>query len=134
MKTSCTVFAAFLALGASASAFAATAPKENPPIMHPVKAVARAGIVVVTPGMSAYEVGKFLGAPKRKIGTDIWVYTGFDGGSEQARTDDSSVLLITFTDGAVSEIRLVNPRAEKAIAAHFDEKANAGALVVATGR
>ena len=102
-------------------AFAASPAKQA--LSHPVGSVARFGNIVVTRGSSVSDVATSLGWPHSKLSAHVWAYKGFNGGSEQHRDDDCSTLLVTFVEGRVVDLKLVNDRAEKVLAARLSTNA-----------
>lgn len=117
MKTSLAFSLAAAGVFAASSPLFGISPENNRALAHRVNAVAHFGAEPVQRGTSMIDVRLTLGAPQRRIGDDTWVYAGFRAGQAQVRGDDSAVLLLRFQNGRVSDIQLVNPRAEKLIAA-----------------
>ena len=123
------LLATALAPFALAPAFAA--PPAAQAFAHPVMSVERSGSAAITRGMALHEVQQALGAPRRKLSEDVWVYRNFNAGHAQAPDDDCSTLVVTFTNGKVSDLQLVNDRAEIIFAARAEAKANAKLQVAA---
>ena len=124
-----------LLLAAALAPFALTpavaAPQAKPAAAHPVTSVERLGCAAVTRGMPLHEVERSLGAPRRKLSETVWVYRNFNAGFAQSPDDDCSTLVVTFTNGKVSDLQLVNDRAEIIFAARIEAKANAKLQVAA---
>jgi hypothetical protein len=93
------------------------APHPKPALVHPVKYVDYLGSTVIDRSTSMVTVLQALGLPHRKLSDAVWAYPHFNGGDAQPRGDDCSILLLTFADGYVSDIKLVNDRALIAYAA-----------------
>jgi hypothetical protein len=119
---------AILALSAFTPAFAAPAGK--PAATHPVIMVDHAGNNI-TRGTGISEVLRILGMPNRKLTADVWAYANFSGGQAQHPKDDCGTLLLRFRHGRVSDIRLVNDRAEKIYAAQLRATVPASGQVAA---
>ena len=108
---------------------AAAAAPGNPGIAYsrPVGSVERYGQPLFTRGSPVSHVERALGAPYRKLSDDVWVYTNFHGEShvsDLAHGQDCSTLLVTFTNGRVSDLNLINERAQQIIAARLRAKAS----------
>lgn len=117
------LFAQGLALACS-SALAADAAKASPrALAHPVQSVAPCLGVTLAPGDTWTDVQSLLGTPARKLSPDVWLYTGFNGGREQAENDDCSTLMITFSKGRIVDLKLINERAEILYAARMPQPA-----------
>lgn len=72
-----------------------------------------------------------LGDPAGRLAPDVWVYRRFaPQESHRGVAGDCRTLLIFFRDGVVAEMRLVNPAAERLIAA--DLRARTASRVVAS--
>jgi hypothetical protein len=112
-----------VAFAAATASIASATPASNAAQAHPVKYVERFGNAVVAVGTPLSSVLASLGAPAHKLAADVWAYSGFNAGLQQDRHDDCSTLLIRFQQGKVSEIKLVNDRAEKIVAAQLRDTA-----------
>ncbi|MBI5692197.1 MAG: hypothetical protein HZC55_19110 [Verrucomicrobia bacterium] len=100
-------------------------------LSHPVGAVERSSSVTIVRGTPLVDVSRALGEPAVKLDNDVWVYRGFHGGAEQSRHDNCDTLMVTFVDGRVSDLRLVNNRALVILAQRMDPKKNPDLLAVA---
>ncbi len=96
---------------------------------HPVKSVERFGENTIVRGSKVIAVVQALGQPHHKLSPEVWVYLNFNGGHEQPATDNCTTLLVTFTDGSVDDLQLVNQRAEKIFAARMNLGVNANVKV-----
>ena len=114
--------AAFAAFTAVSSAFAA--PQTKTAYAHPVGSVERYGTTLVARGYAMHHVERSLGAPQLKLSADVWAFRNFNGGYEQSPDDDCTTLLVTFTNGKVTDLKLVNERAEKIYVAQLRTKSN----------
>lgn len=74
-------------------------------------------------GTSEFTVRRLLGEPWRKLDANNWVYERYAAADWKIETDDCSALLITFVDGKVADILLVNEGAKKNIAANLQKHA-----------
>ena len=88
---------------------------------HPVTSVERFGQTLATRGDSMSNVRTSLGPPLRELSPNVWAYPDFHGGMAQDPRDDSSILIVMFTEGHVSDLRLINHRAQAIIAAQLSE-------------
>ena len=113
-------FLLFLSAFAFSRASAAPAPKQA--LSHPVGSVERFGNTVVIRGSSVSDVAASLGWPHAKLSAHVWAYRGFNGGSAQHRDDDCSTLVVTFVEGRVVDLTLVNDRAEQVLAARLSTR------------
>lgn len=131
MKTRASValLLAVLASAAVSPTFAASA--IQPASAHPVGAVERSSSSSIVRGTPAIEVYLALGNPIEKLGNDVWVYRHFNAGVAQSRHDDCDTLMVTFVDGRVSDLRLVNDRALVVLAKRIDAKKKPNLLAVA---
>jgi hypothetical protein len=99
---------------------------------HSVKFVERNSSNTVLRGSSRWEVETALGRPETKLSDDVWVYYNFSTPYLPDAADDCDKLMITFTGGKVSDIKLVNERARKIYSAQIRAKADAGKAKIAT--
>src|SRR5207249_2915371 len=116
------LLAIFTALTALAFLPASAAPETKPALAHAVGSVVRSGETVAARGFNMSDVRRHLGEPREKLSANVWVYHNFNAGNAQDRADDCDTLLVTFADGRVSNIQLVNDRAEKIFAAQIRAK------------
>ena len=100
------------ALGAFVFTPACVAPQSRQAFSHPVGSVERFGNTLAVRGTAMWRVEHALGTPNHKLSENVWAYRHFNAGSAQPGDDDCSTLLVTFTDGRVSHIELINDRAE----------------------
>lgn len=120
---------AALATAAVSSTFAAPAAK--PARAHPVGAVERSSSATIVPGSPVIAVYQTLGAPTGKLDNDVWVYRGFNAGAAQSRHDDCDTLMVSFVNGRVSDLRLVNDRALVVLAQRIEATKNSAQFAVA---
>jgi hypothetical protein len=117
MKTSALSFILCSALGIILTPTAYPAPAEAPAKAFRVRAIEQRDMPVVEPGASEFTVRRVLGEPWRKLNSDTWVYERYTASNWKIDTGNCSTLIISFAKGEVVELKLVNGRAEKAIAA-----------------
>jgi hypothetical protein len=84
-------------------------------------------------GHTSSAVLESLYHPSWKLGDDVWVYRGFKAVGDQTRDAACSTLVITFTNGRVSDLMLVNDRALAVITKRI-EAGKAAGLVAATAK
>lgn len=73
----------------------------------------------ISRGDAPYTVRKSLGSPHETLSADVWVYRGYYPAEDSVPTFRGNTLLVTFTRNKVSDIHLVNPRAQRILAAHL---------------
>jgi hypothetical protein len=130
MKTHISILV-FATLLAAASSLAA-ASKSPSAFVHSVRSVEHRDYTIVR-GDASSLVLEALGAPARKLDGNVWIYPGFNAGAAQSKDDDCSTLMVTFTNGRVSDLKLVNDRAVAVIARRI-EAGKAAGLVAATAK
>jgi len=102
-----------LAAALSASALSAVSIAADRGIAYPVSRVA-AMSEEITNGDSRLEVRRLLGAPDRRLGSNVWIYFNHHApNTPQVARENCRTLVVTFTDHRVSDLKLVNPRALK---------------------
>lgn len=111
------LFAAISLSGAVFLTPASAAPATTSPYGFRVSTVQQSGIPIVERGTTAFTVRNRLGEPQRKLDGNNWVYYRFHPVPSQGARDNCCTLIITFADGQVSKMRLVNPAGASAIAA-----------------
>ena len=133
MKTrlSLALLLAGLTSAAVSQTFAAS--DAQPARSHPVGAVERNSSSTIVRGTLVIEVYQTLGAPAEKQGNDVWIYRHFNAGAAQARRDDCDTLVVSFANGRVCDLQLVNDRAVAVFAQRIETKKNA-ALFAVTSR
>jgi hypothetical protein len=117
-----------IAAALSASAFVplSAAAKNNLPIGYPVDVIHLSGLgqyEQITRGVSARAVLRFMGSPTRQLSSDVWAYRGFHANLDRADAEGCSTLVVTFSRGIVTDLKLVNPPAFGIIAANPNPKA-----------
>ena len=112
---------AVLLLATSLAALAPPAPaaslKELPAVAYPVTSVDHQGNLV-TRGTTALNVRRMLGLPARTLSDDTWVYYGYEADFEPANVEGCDTLVLTFAEGRVTDIKLVNQRTVRLLASH----------------
>jgi hypothetical protein len=120
-RTSSLLLLVFISIIVSPAAI--TASSESSAKSYRVRAIEQRNQPVVEPGTSEAVVRRALGEPKRKLDSDTWVYESYEACSWKIETGDCSTLLVTFTRGKVTDLKLINDRAEKVIAASLQKTA-----------
>ena len=72
--------------------------------------------------MTESTVRRQLGNASRKLDRDHWIYDRFEALPGRPVTADCSTLLIVFFEGRVSDLKLLNERAEKIISAKLNTR------------
>ena len=119
------------ALGLAFPRSVSATPPPDQAYTHSVGAVDRSSSASVVRGSPMHEVLRVLGGPRRKLGDDVWIYRNFHPANAQSPGDTCSTLVITFVKGEVSDLQLVNDRAEIILAARFQAKFDARLQVAA---
>ena len=133
MKTRTSILTILVAAVSTALALPlSAAPKTDCALVHQVTYVNRLGNSVVTQGTTKFEVITSLGSPQLRLNADTWVYPGFRGVATESQDDNCNTLLITFTDGRVSDLKLANDRAVAVIAKQTEPKKNSNLVAAAT--
>ena len=130
MKTYATSLKLFVAaLGFLLAAALPAAPASTPAAAYSVKNITRNDVVVIQVGSTTSTVYQSIGYPKRKLSDDVWVYFNFRGSLDEAQNQNCGTLLLTFSNGKVAQIMLVNDRALNTIAAAMKVDPAAGQRV-----
>ena len=111
------------ALGFAIAGPLSAAPKQKPAYSHSVGSVERYGNTLVARGYAMHNVERSLGAPHLKLSADVWAYYQINAGYAQSADDDCTTLLITFVQGRVTDLKLINDRAKKIYVAQLRTKA-----------
>ncbi len=127
MKTRiASVFILAAALSASAFVPLSAASKASLPVGYSVDVInlsAISGYEQISRGVSQRAVLRFMGSPMRELSANVWAYRGFHANLDRANEDDCSTLVVTFTHGLVTDLKLVNQPAVGLIAANSNPKA-----------
>ena len=130
MKTNATSLKLFVAtLGFFLAAALPAAPASTHAAAYSVKNITRNDLVVIQVGSSTSTVYQSIGYPQRKLSDDVWVYFNFRGSLDEAQNQDCGTLLLTFSNGKVAQIMLVNDRALNTVAAAMKVDPAAGQRV-----
>lgn len=84
-----------------------------------VTTVERHNEPIVVHGTTTLTVRQLLGAATRKLDANTWVYENFQPARDLPAAEQCRTLLLTFSQGRVTEIKLVNDAAEKSLAAQL---------------
>jgi hypothetical protein len=112
-----------LSAAASPLAFAAPAPKPPVAHAHPVKFGERNSSHTVSRDSTRRQVESALGLPASKLSDDVWLYLNFVVAGSNGCPYQCDRLMITFTAGRVSDIKVVNKQAEQIYAARIKARA-----------
>ena len=113
-----------LAAALSASAFAPlfASSKNDSPRAYPIGVLTAAsnGDMKVVRGASMGDVSYALRYKVRQeLSPNVWAYSGFHANLDLANDQECGTVVITFVNGQVSDMRLVNKPAVAAIAANL---------------
>ena len=108
-----------LAAALSASALSA-ASKDTPAIAYSVSDVtsAASGYEKISLGASQATVRRVLGSPRQELSPDIWVYHNYRADLALANEQGCDTVVITFAQGKVADLKLVNHPAAVSIASN----------------
>jgi|NGEPerStandDraft_6_1074524.scaffolds.fasta_scaffold33298_1 hypothetical protein len=113
------------ALGTSALLPLSAASKDNLPTGYSVSKInfpssdfPRSGITHIARGTSKGIVSSLMGSPFREVSPDVWFYHGYKADLDVANEQDCDVMVITFAQGKVADLKLVNEHAVRIIAAN----------------
>jgi hypothetical protein len=119
---------AVLSLGVMLSGTASAAPSK-PPIGYPASKIQiqkwdgmlqRVQTHAIVPGESRDNVQRRLGRPVRMLSLDEWVYDNCQPNDPTARSEGCMLLVITFRENRVREMKFVNrPLMTEIVASHF---------------
>jgi hypothetical protein len=85
----------------------------------------------IVPGETRDNVQRWLGRPERKLSPTEWVYDNCQPNDSQARRDGCWLLVVTFTEDRVSELKFVNRPLMTKIIAAIEAPAPAAELLTA---
>ena len=117
-----TLFVVLTTLTASVALPSFAASPELPARGYRVRSIEHYNTPIVERETTESTVRRLLGEPTRKLDGVTWVYPRFRAIPEQRANDDCTTLIITFSEGRVADMKLVNERAEKVIAANLKPK------------
>lgn len=117
-----TRFATLLSLLLVLATAAHAAPAKSPqsPYGFNVDAVRLPYQAELTDGATQLTVLMRLGTPQRKLSPDVWVYPGFYPAVPEGQSDRGcDTLVVTFTDGRVTDLKIMNHSATVVVAANL---------------
>jgi hypothetical protein len=118
--TSVLILAAALSASAFAPLFASS--KNDSPRAYPIGVLTATsgGGVKIERGSSMGDVSFALRyRVRQELSPNVWAYTGFHANLDLANDQECGTVVITFVNGQVSDMRLVNKPAAAAIAANL---------------
>lgn len=86
-------------------------------------------ILDLKPSSSPETVEKVLGRPSAMMGRDLWVYWNFSGPNPNAENPEYDTLVIGFTNGQVTHLKITDGRVVRQLLAQY--KAQTAAASVA---
>ena len=96
--------------------------KDSTARAYSVRYAERNSSLSVVRGKSPREVEVALGVPQRKLSADVWAYSNFGAREVGHGADDCTTLIVSFVEGRVSDLQLVNAHAEAIYAARLQPK------------
>ena len=125
MKTNSPSVLAFLtAVSTLAVAPLSAAPSDAIPFGVGINQVNCYANAPIARGATKLAVLRVLGAGYRALSPDVWVYQNRHADSEAANAKGCDVLVLTFVDGQVAELKVVNSRAVALIASSLTTGTN----------
>ncbi|HEX2852937.1 MAG TPA: hypothetical protein VHO24_06845 [Opitutaceae bacterium] len=122
-----TRIASLLVLAATLSTLAfapaASAATNKAAYGFPISQVVRFDNSEIARGTSEMTVLRLLGSAPEKLSPNVWVYRGFHPKTDVTAGNDCNKLVVTFTDGKVSDLKIVNDSAVRVIAANAKKAA-----------
>lgn len=97
-------------------------PDDDTPYGVRIDQIARSQSAEIRPGLAQSAVARYLGSAHRKLSRNVWLYHNFFADSEEANARGCSKLLLTFADGKLVELKIVNVAAVKLIAADLRQQ------------
>lgn len=95
---------------------------DDPPYGVRIDQIARSQSAEIRPGLAQSAVARYLGSAHRKLSRNVWLYHNFFADSDEANARGCSKLLLTFADGKLVELKIVNAAAVKLIAADLRQQ------------
>ena len=97
----------------STSALSSVSVAADRAIAYPVGRVTASSEEIMR-GDSRLEVRRLMGAPDRRLSSNVWIYFKHHApNTPQVARDNCRTLMVTFTDNRVSDLKIVNARALK---------------------
>ena len=90
--------------------------------------VARRQSAEIRPGLSEFTVVRYLGSAHRKLSRNVWLYHNFFADSAEAGARGCNELVLTFADGKLTDLKIVNAAAVKLSAADLRRQHDARRL------
>jgi hypothetical protein len=108
------------ALSTSASLPLSAASNENSPAGYSVSSVdfPYSWTTQIARGTSQETVSSVMGQPFQTVSPDVWIYHGYRADLNGADEHGCDIMVITFAQGKVADLKLVNGSAARIIAAH----------------
>lgn len=123
------LLALLVALSASALAASDSATPAAPAAYaFNVEVVRQGQHAEITRGTTQMTVRRLMGPAQRELSPNVWAFAGYRPNVKAGEDRGCDTLLITFTDGRVSELKIVNARATQIIAAQLKE-ASSGVML-----
>jgi hypothetical protein len=81
--------------------------------------VTTGGYEKISLGATQMTLLRFMGSPSRELSPDIWVYHGYRADLALADEEGCDTLVITFAEGKVADLKLVNHSVATIMAANL---------------
>ena len=120
------VLASLLLLAVAAGPAITAAPENGAEVKAhaiPVRSVQAPDGTEIQREMASCEVLRHLGPPDVKPSDNEWIYRSFHAEGKEVSQLKCDRLMITFTDGVVSDLQLINCRAEAVVISRAQKKA-----------
>jgi hypothetical protein len=112
------------ALSSSALIPLSAASKNNAAIGYPVRLIdlPSCGQEQIARGATQGMVSRLMGSPLRELAPDVWVYRGYHADLDLANDQGCDIIVVTFTKGKVTDLKLVNQSAVSILMAKSQSK------------
>jgi hypothetical protein len=95
-------------------------PRATEAFAYPIDQIVGKSEGIVKLGSADSTVRYLLGSPSRTIGDDVWVFHNYKASSDEARAKGCTMLVVTFDNSRVTDIKLVNPKGVRVLVAAAD--------------
>jgi len=120
----------FLAAALGTPAFTATA-NSTTPMGFRVKEVTSPYHAPIARGATEWMVRETLGVPTKCITPAVWLYYGFHANQELPNDPGCKILMISYANGRVADLKLINPTGAEVIATNLTRGSTVAYIVSA---
>ncbi len=116
MKTRLLVILSLVAAFTVSATASSRSPVEHDPFGFNVSEIIQPDQSVITRGTPQMTVRRLMGPAFEPLSAEVWAYHGYHPNITPGHERGCDTLVITFTDGKVSDLKIVNARATVVIA------------------